>query len=52
LGRRSGFSSRGAGQRLNVPLQFQQVAAKAVIQFHAQFGELEELLSNVMQPPE
>jgi hypothetical protein len=51
-GRWRGVSSRGVGQRLNVPLQFQQVAAKAVIQLHAQFGELEELLSNAMQPPE
>jgi hypothetical protein len=44
--------NRGASRPLNPPLQFQQVAAKAVVYLQTQFSELEELLPNVVQPPE
>jgi hypothetical protein len=47
-----GRGNRSASWRLNLALQFQQVASKAVIDLHAQFSELEELLSNLVQPPE
>ena len=38
--------------RVNLPLQLHQVATQAVGDLHAQFSELEELLSKLVLPPE
>jgi len=38
--------------RVNLPLQLHQVATQTVSDLHAQFRELEELLSKLVLPPE
>ena len=44
--------ARNTGRRFDLPLQIHQVAAEAVGDLHAQFGELEKLLSELVLPPE
>lgn len=39
-------------RRLNLPLQFEQIAPQAVAHLHAQLGELEKLLTQFVLTPE
>ena len=49
---RFGGWPRSTGRRLDLTLQFRQIAAKAIGDLHAQFRELEKLLSELVLPPE